>query len=524
MIPTSTKPFRALAKVSATALLVSFASASCSESDEADGAGAAGSPSSGGSGGTSGSGGTGGTIVGAGTGGIATGQSDPTLPDPCRGGYGLERDTFHVTPGLCVRAVAIGQGQLRQIAFTSNGDLIGVTVPGNIIRYRDSNEDGGFDGGEIVTLGTQGGENGNNAHVDEEAGFLYAGSSDGVARFAYTSDMNELGEREDVVVGQPMSGTHRFHTVHVYDGWLYVHSGSEDNAVAPMLPEYDTNRSLLKRFRLADFSPGTPFEWSSGEIVALGLRNMVGFKQNAQGRMYGVINGIDDLMYGGEDVHLDNPGDDIVRLEPGLEHGYPYCFTAAHIELANGMVAAGTQLVSATDPEAPDPDFENPHDDAWCAANSQPPVTFVMPHSAPLDIVFHDGKEGNLPREWRNGAFVALHGSWNTEPSVGHQVVYVPFDEDGRAPMPMANPEGTSYPFTVVFGGGTRAAPKDGIWGWGIQIPLLGEDPVRPVGVAISPIDGALYVSSDNASVLGGEGSAEDGALYRIGLDRSAGY
>jgi hypothetical protein len=90
--------------------------------------------------------------------------------------------------------------------------------------------------------------------------------------------------------------------------------------------------------------------------------------------------------------------------------------------------------------------------------------------------------------------------------------------------MPMANPEGTSYPFTVVFGGGTRAAPKDGIWGWGIQIPLLGEDPVRPVGVAISPIDGALYVSSDNASVLGGEGSAEDGALYRIGLDRSAGY
>jgi glucose/arabinose dehydrogenase len=146
-----------------------------------------------------------------------------------------------------------------------------------------------------------------------------------------------------------------------------------------------------------------------------------------------------------------------------------------------------------------------------------------VPHSAPLDIAFHDGVEGNLPREWRNGAFVALHGSWNTEPSVGHQVLYVPFDENGRAPMPVASLDGTSYPFTVVFGGGDATTPKDGIWGW--STPMLdGENPVRPVGVAISPIDGALYVSSDNASVLGGETAPKQGAIYRIGLDRSTGY
>jgi len=526
MARSSIPSIRALAKVSTTALLASLAAVSCgSDEDEDEAESAAGGS---GTGGTSGSAGTGGTIVGAGTGGISTGQSDSELPDPCRGGIALPSDGYHVAPGLCVRAIALQQGKLRQITFTSNGDLIGVTVPGSINRYRDVDNDGDFEEeGDIVKLGETGGENGNNAHVDEDAGYLYAGSPDGVVRFPYTSEMDELGEAEDVVVGQPSSGTHRFHTVHVYDGWLYVHSGSENNAVAPMSPELDTNRSLLKRFDLGAFVSGSPFEWASGEIITLGLRNMVGFTRNAAGRMYGVVNGLDDLMYGGEDIHQDNPGDDVVLLEPGVTHGYPYCFTAAHVELENGMVTAGTQLVSATNPEAPDPDFDNPHDDAWCADNSEPPVTFLVPHSAPLDITFHDGIEGNLPREWRNGAFVALHGSWNTEPSVGHQVVFIPFDDQGRAPMPSAELEGTSYPFTVVFGGGTAAAHQDGIWGWSRTlegIGPMGEDPVRPVGVAISPVDGALYVSSDNASVFQGQESAEQGAIYRIGLDRSAGY
>jgi hypothetical protein len=100
--------------------------------------------------------------------------------------------------------------------------------------------------------------------------------------------------------------------------------------------------------------------------------------------------------------------------------------------------------------------------------------------------------------------------------------LFVPFDDEGRAPMPRANIEGTSYPFTVVFGGGNATEHKDGIRGWGVD--PVGENPVRPVGVAISPVDGALYVSSDNASIFGGMDAPEQGAIYRIGLDRGAGY
>jgi glucose/arabinose dehydrogenase len=63
--------------------------------------------------------------------------------------------------------------------------------------------------------------------------------------------------------------------------------------------------------------------------------------------------------------------------------------------------------------------------------------------------------------------------------------------------------------------------PRDGTWSW--SAGDLGESPVRPVGVAISPIDGALYVSSDNGTVplQRKSGSTAQGALYRIGLART---
>ena len=432
----------------------------------------------------------------------------------CRG-VEVSTDSSYVAPGLCVRAVANDQGPVRQLTFAPNGDLLAARADGSILRYRDLNDDGIFEGSrEIVRVAMTGGMNGNNAHLAD--GFLYAGSTDGVVRFAYSDDAEQLATGEDVIVGQPSDGTHQLHTVHVYDGWLYVHSGSADNAMAPMAPDYDSERATLRRFKLSDFESGTPFQWADGENVVLGVRNMVGFTQNAAGRMYGVVNGLDSLMYGGQDVHLDNPGDDLIRIEMGAEHGYPYCFTAQHIQVAGEMVEPGTQLASATDASQPDPDFSNPHDDAWCAEHSLPPVTFTPAHAAPLDIVFDDGADA-LPEQFRGGAFVALHGSWDTLPSVGHKIVFIPFDSAGNAPMPTADADGTTFPFTTVFGGGRNGQEKDGIWSWANG--SWGEEPVRPVGVAISPVDGALYVSSDNAGIFGGPDAEKQGAIYRIRKD-----
>jgi len=448
---------------------------------------------------------------------------DPTNPltteaaGLCRG-IALPADQAFVADGLCVRAVAMNQGKLRQITFSTRGDLIGVTSSGSILRYRDENGDGYFEGAsEIVAIGDTGGNNGNNAVFDEHETFLYVGTPDGVARYAY-SDTGPLGAAEPVVVGQPSSGTHKLHTVRVYGASLYVHSGSEGNAFAPALPDYDTERSVLKRFQLSDFT-GTPFDWADGEVYFSGIRNMVGFNQNPRdGELYGVVNGLDDLVYQGEDIHDTNPGEDLIRLDRGMAHGYPYCFTAQHIEAtgeqrtAEGtMIPAGTQLAGTVQFWEGEPAFENPHDDAWCATNSTPPLTFFPAHSAPLDLLFVSNA-GALPAAWEGHALVALHGSWDTSTSVGHQVVKVATATGGSMDMPKADMEGTLFEHEVIFGG----AETDGVWGWASG--QQGEYPVRPVGLAISPVDGALYVSSDNAAVLDGIASPEQGVIYRIAL------
>jgi glucose/arabinose dehydrogenase len=424
---------------------------------------------------------------------------DADRPDPCRG-MALPADQHYVAPGLCASAVALDQRGLRQITFASNGDLIGVEQSGSVIRYRDVDDDGMFDGAvEIVELGSTGG-NGNNAHLDEASGYLYAGSPDGVVRWAYTADTSALGTPEPVVIKQPSDGSHTYHTVHVYDGALYVHSGSENNVVAPASPSYDTERAVLRRFDLASLDTAAPFDWAAGEVVASGLRNMVGYTRDPDGNLFGVVNGIDDLSYQGKDIHLDNPGEVLIEIEQGQSFGYPYCFTAQNVTTAEGAVAPGTQLATEVD------GFTNPHDDDWCQQSSAPPVSFLPAHSAPLGITFYaeSSAPAALPREWLRGAFVSQHGSWNTMPSVGHNVVFFPLGS-GQPMMPQTAQTPPSYPFTVVFGGGSSEGHVDGEWSWssGDQ----GEDPVRPVGIAISPLDGALYISSDG-----------DGALYRVGV------
>jgi glucose/arabinose dehydrogenase len=450
--------------------------------------------------------------------GPGNGNIDETL-DPCRG-TALPDDQHFSADGTCARLVASNLGAIRQITFAPNGDLFGVTVEGKIHRFRDVDEDGVYAPGEpeSITWASTGG-NGNNVHLHE--GYLYAGSPDGVVRFPYTAESNSGGKPEAVLVGQPSTGTHTFHTVHIWDGYLYVHMGSENNFVAPMLPEYDTQRSLIKRFELSRLSEATPFNYmTDGEVYAVGLRNAVGFTRDADKRIYAVVNGVDELTYNGIDIHNDNPGEAIVQVEQDGRYGYPYCFTAQLVAGEDGeLIEPGTQLRA----DILDPGFVNPHDDAWCAANSKPPTSFVQAHSAPLDIVFYEGEGSSaLPEKYLGGAFITLHGSWDRDEPTGYKVVWLKFDDNGNAAMPTIDEnKELSFPYEVVLGGGKKGQHQDGRWGWSGSGE--GEDIFRPVGVAISPLDGALYVSSDNANVFGLPERVPNGALYRIGKATSTG-
>lgn len=418
--------------------------------------------------------------------------------DPCRG-VPLPADQHFVAAGLCARVLASPPriSAIRQITFAPNGDLFGVTIYGDVLLLHDADGSGDFEAAEIHDFAATG-DNGNNPHLSD--GFLYVGSQTGVKRWPYVAGATSGGAAQDVVVGAPGDGGHPLHTVHVYGGYLYVHSGSSGNADSPLGQQYDTNRSLLRRFKLSGFVPGTPFTWASGENVTLGLRNMVGFTQNAAGRMFGVVNGLDGASYLGADVSQDNPGEQVVELGLGKTYGYPFCFTAQRVpKPGGGFFAPGTQLaVEALEGAV------TPKTDAFCAVSSLAPATFLQAHTAPLDILFFDTQpKGVLPERWRGGAFVTMHGSSSRAVPSGYKVVWIPFDANGKPPMPAIDAAGTvTFPYETVFGGGSTSGAVDGKWTWSTGND--GESP-RPVGLAISPIDGALYVSSDA------------GHLYRLG-------
>jgi len=86
-----------------------------------------------------------------------------------------------------------------------------------------------------------------------------------------------------------------------------------------------------------------------------------------------------------------------------------------------------------------------------------------------VDLLFYSGS--TFPRAYRGGAFVVLHGTQNKN---GYDVVFVPFDKNGKAGAPAVFADGFA---AFDASAATRAPAK-----------------YRPMGIAEGP-DGALYVA-----------------------------
>jgi glucose/arabinose dehydrogenase len=436
--------------------------------------------------------------------------------DLCRGER-LPADLHYVPPGLCAVAVATGQGELRDIDFTPNGDLVGVRKNGAVVRYRDVNQNGVFDGdgGEIIEWASTGGNGHNCTFADD---FLYCGSKNGIVRFRYGDGNARPDPGEEVVSGMASSGNSPVHSARAVDGMLYVALGSSDNSVDPMPHDYDRERAVVKRFRIADFADKKPIAWKDGELVVTGVRSATAMGRGPKGRLYAAINNLDDVHYADVDVHEDNPGEILVSLEKGKRYGYPFCFHAARIVRDGAVVPPGTPLHADVKTKLGGLARSN-KDDAWCAANVDRPLSFFQAHTAVLDLEHVPATSTGLPARYAGGLLAAMHGSRNREQPTGYKIVWLPLDADGNPPMPTSATTETRYPYEVVFGGGKAGVARDGQWSW--KGENGGETMVRPVGLAISPMDGALYVSSDNAPV----GSAislgkNEGAIYRIAMQR----
>lgn len=212
---------------------------------------------------------------------------------------------------------------------------------------------------------------------------------------------------------------------------LFVSVGSKTNVGI----ESDTRRAAI----LVSDPDG-----KNARVYANGLRNAVGVEFNPEsGVLWVTVNERDDIS---DEV----PRDYFTHVQENGFYGWPYAYGDRHID----------NRVS------PRPDL---------VAKMIEPDTFLGAHVAPLQFAFYDKQE--FPVEFRHGAFIAEHGSWNRRIRSGYQVEFVPF----RNGVPTGQP----VPFLSGF----------------VPDPARKEVYGRPVGVAVSS-DGSLLVSDDGAKVI----------------------
>lgn len=100
------------------------------------------------------------------------------------------------------------------------------------------------------------------------------------------------------------------------------------------------------------------------------------------------------------------------------------------------------------------------------------PIMAFPGHWVPNDLIFYN--HNHFPEQYKDGAFIAFHGSWNRapEPQEGYKVVFVPFSGE--------TPSGDYEEFATGF-------PDS-------ENPQPGSAEHRPTGLAQGP-DGTLYIT-----------------------------
>ena len=180
--------------------------------------------------------------------------------------------------------------------------------------------------------------------------------------------------------------------------------------------------------------------------ISSGLRNPVGLTlQPGTDTLWVAVN------------ERDNLGDDLVpdyatSLKDGGFYGWPYSYIGQHYDPR--YVGAFPDLVK----------------------RATVPDVLIPSHSAPLGLAFYTGTQ--FPQRYRNGVFVALHGSWNRSAAAGYKVAFVPMN--GGRPGPLED-----FLTGFVASDGSNSTQ---ISSWG-----------RPVGVTVAH-DGGLLVSDDGGN------------------------
>ena len=313
-----------------------------------------------------------------------------------------------------------------------------------------------------------------------KAGYLYASSNEDVYRYKLNDRYEVINpsEPEKIISGLLNRREHESKSIVLdNDGNIYVNVGAYSNSCQVN----DRQKGSMGR-------PGCPILDSAGGIwefkanklnqhygdgvhYAKGLRNVVGLDWNQQdNQLFVMQHGRDQLHDLFPDLYTVQqsavqPAECLYALKRGDNAGWPYIY---YDQERHEKILA--------------PEYGGDSKKTAGEGTIDPLVAFPG-HLAPDGLLFYTGNQ--FPERYKNGAFIAFHGSWNRapEPQAGYFVVFQPF-KDGK-------PYGKWEVFADGFAG-TQAQKASG------------RAEHRPCGLAQGP-DGSLYVSDDSR-----------GSIYKI--------
>jgi glucose/arabinose dehydrogenase len=265
-------------------------------------------------------------------------------------------------------------------------------------------------------------------------GYLYVGNTASVVRYTYANgDLKAQGTPEKLM-NLPAGGHTTRNIVFNRAGTkMYVAVGSQSNNDAGE----DCRRAAILEFN----TDGTGYR-----VYASGIRNPVGLAlQPGTDIVWTAMN------------ERDNLGDDLVpdyatSVKEGGFYGWPYSYIGSNYDPR--YIGSFPDLVK----------------------RAIVPDVLIPAHSAALGITFYTGNQ--FPQRYRNGGFVALHGSWNRSVAAGYKVVFFPMNNGRPGPI-------EDFMTGLLASNGENGGP---IEAW-----------ARPVGVTVAR-DGSLLVSDDGGN------------------------
>jgi glucose/arabinose dehydrogenase len=389
---------------------------------------------------------------------------NPTLPAPkdflvppmqVPDGVGWKGSaTPKVIPGLQIEKIASGLLHPRQLLVLPNQDVLvvegngpgqeAVTTPKQVIAGIVKGKSGkGGKGGNRVTLLRKKAGGGWEQHVFIEnlhspfgiqlvGNTLYVANAGNIMQYHYTTGETKMSDPGTELADLPNTVNHHWTKALLAspDGKkLYVGSGSNSNITENGL-EIEYRRAAVLEVDTAN---------GASRVFASGIRNPTGLQWEPQsGKLWAIANERDEI---GADLVPDY----LTSVQEKGFYGWPYSYYGQHVD-------------HRVKPQRPD-----------LVAKAIKPDYALGAHVAALGLLFYSGN--NLPQQYKGGAFISEHGSWDRSPLSGYQVVYVPF-QNGM-------PSGPIQPVVTGF----YSADEKQLYG-------------APVGLA-QDAEGALWFADD---------------------------